>query len=51
MPQIIAGVIAVADQTRVAAKGEIPLTRELLSGEQTQEKGSEIPGRISIEQT
>jgi hypothetical protein len=51
MPQTIKGVFAVADRTQVAAKGEIPPTMELLSGEQTQEKRSVIPGRTRIEQT
>jgi hypothetical protein len=49
MPQIIAD--AVAYRTRVAAKGEIRLTRELLSGEQTQEKRNVILGRTKIERT
>jgi hypothetical protein len=35
----------------VAAKGEIRLTRELLSGEQTQEKRNVILGRTKIERT
>jgi hypothetical protein len=49
MPQIIVDVFAVADRMQVAAKGEIRLTRELLSGEQTQEKLSGIPGKIKVE--
>ena len=51
MPQIIADVFAVAYRTQVAAKGEMRLTMELLSGEQTQEKRNVILGRTKIERT